>query len=435
MATNGADTAALSGLAKDVFEQGVTELANNMFPLAKEFPTEQVDWKGGEGHVWAAHVSRNTSPFFAGEDSAYPVAGHQTHVKGRIDMRKMMARIRMTEEAMSDLVSSEASFRNGMTDEKTRLADDVAKKEEYALSNDGRGVLGVLNGTHNAVTTLTLKNPGNVPGANFGNRFFFTGQIVLAVNPATGLLRTTAVTITSTDSAGATCVCSPATGTDWADADYVVQVAATTSTDILDSSYEKAFWGLPALIDDNTNRDNYFGISRTQFGNLKSYVKASVGAFSLDTAQLTADVAYEKLGGEIDLLLMHQSVRREYIKLLQDDRRYAGADLKSPDGGTKAMKQGDLTLGEVPVKAIRTLGLGQVYFLDTKKSGFKRYVAEPGKFMDRDGSIWLREGTGASARHAYEATYFMRKQYFCKNPGYNARWDGVNATLVVVRDE
>jgi hypothetical protein len=120
---------------------------------------------------------------------------------------------------------------------------------------------------------------------------------------------------------------------------------------------------------------------------------------------------------------------------LQDDRRYMGASLLAPDGGTKAFKQGDLTLGEIPIKAIRTLGLGQVYFLDTKKSGFKRYVAEPGKFMDRDGRIWLREGTGASARHAYEATYFMRKQYFCKNPGYNARWDGVTATVVVVRDE
>ena len=85
---------------------------------------------------------------------------------------------------------------------------------------------------------------------------------------------------------------------------------------------------------------------------------------------------------------------------------------------------------------IRTIGLDQVFFLDTKKAGFKRYVAEPGKFMDRDGTVWLREGTGSTARHAYEATYFMRKQYFCKNPGYNGRWDAVTGqTLVVVRDE
>ena len=37
----GADTTALSGLAKDVFEQGISEGVNNTFPLSKEFPVEQ----------------------------------------------------------------------------------------------------------------------------------------------------------------------------------------------------------------------------------------------------------------------------------------------------------------------------------------------------------------------------------------------------------
>jgi hypothetical protein len=49
--------------------------------------------------------------------------------------------------------------------------------------------------------------------------------------------------------------------------------------------------------------------------------------------------------------------------------------------------------------------------------------------------MWLRSGTGTTARHAYEATYFRRVQNFCKNPGVNARWDGITGqTLVVVRD-
>jgi len=431
----GADTTALSGLAKDVFEQGVTEGVNNSFPLAKEFPTEAVDWKGGDGLVWAAHVGRNQSPFFAGEDSAYPVATSQQHVKGRIDMRKLIARIRMTEEAMNDLVSSEASFRNGMTDEKTRLIDDVAKKEEYALSTDGRGVLALAGASPNTATTLALNGPGNIANTSFGNRFVFKGQILAAVSPQ-GVLRATMATVTGVAASGASVTCTT-TGSGWLATDFIVQAANTTTTDILDTSYEKSFWGLPALVDDGTNRDLYFGVARTDYPNLQSFVNASTGAFSLDLAQRTADVCYEKLGGEIDLLVMHPSVRREYIKLVQDDRRYVGAPyLMKPDAGTAAMKQGDLTLGEIPIKAIRTIGLDQVFFLDTKKSGFKRYVAEPGKFMDRDGTVWLREGTGTTARHAYEATYFMRKQYFCKNPGYNGRWDAVTGqTLVVVRDE
>jgi hypothetical protein len=100
------------------------------------------------------------------------------------------------------------------------------------------------------------------------------------------------------------------------------------------------------------------------------------------------------------------------------------------------MTQGDLSLGEVKVKAIRSIGLAQVYFLDTKRSGFKTYVAEQGKFEDRDGSIWQRDGSGTSARHAFEAWWYCWKQHFCTNPGFNARWDGVTGqTLVVVRAE
>lgn len=431
----GADTTALSGLAKDVFEQGVSEGVNNSFPLTEEFPVEQVDWKGGLGHKWSHHHGRNVSPFAAGEDSAYPVAGQQLHSQGRIDMRKIMARIRMTEEAMEDLVSSEASFRNGMTDEKTRLTDDIARYEEHMLGMDGRGVVALVNeGTIND-TTLELDSPGNIAGADFGNRFIDAGRFLAAVDPASGTLRTSIKQVVGVNSDGTDVTVDSGTHTGWADNDYVVFAANAGVTSILDTTYEKAYWGLPALVDDGTNRDNYFGIARSAVESLKSYVVASVGALSLDVAQRTSDVLFQKLGGIVNVILMHPSVRREYIKLLDADRRYSGSDLQNPNGGTKAFTQGDLSIGEVAIKAIRSIGLAQIYFLDTKKAGFKRYVAEPGKFMDRDGSVWVREGTGTSARHAYEATYFSRKQYFAKNPGVCARWDGVTGqTLVVVRD-
>lgn len=427
------DMTALSGLAKDVFEDGISEGVNNSFPLTKEFPVEEVDYKGGLGHKWAHHHGRNSSPFFAGEDSAYAVAGNQTHSQGRIDVKKLIARIRMTEEAMADLVSSEASFRNGMTDEKTRIIDDVSRREEHALGMDGRGVLALVD-TGSSGATIELDAPGNIAGDNFGNRFIDIGMFLAFLNPATGALRNTTieqVTGVNTDGSDITLTADPTV----TENDYVVHAANTSVTSVLDTSYEKAYWGLPALIDDGTNRDNYFGILRSQVESLKSYVIAAVGALSIDVAQRTSDVVFQKLGGIINLILMHPSVRREFIKLQDADRRYVGASLMNPDPGTRAFKQGDLTLGEVPVKAIRSLGLAQAYFLDTEKMGGKRYVAEKGKFMDRDGSVWVREGTGATARHAYEATWFTRKQFFLKSPGVCARWDGVTGqTLVVVRD-
>jgi hypothetical protein len=434
----GVDTTVLSGLEKDIFEKGVSEGVNNKFPLKEFFEKEttDADYLGGGGHIWSHHVGRNTSPMFTREGAAFASAGAQRHIKGRIDIRKMMARLYMTAESMEFYQRSEATYANAMADEKTRLVDDIAFREEYALSSDGRGVLALLSDDPGTGTDVDVDSPANIAGSSFGNRFIQVGMSVGAVNPATGALRAGVVTVTAVGSDGSDFTASAAVDTVWADNDYIVQAANTSVTSVLDTSYEAAFWGLPALVDDGTNRDNYFGISRTDAPSLKSYVVASAGAFSLDLAQRTADVVNQKLGGEIDTLVMHHSVRREYIKLLNADRRYSGNNLLKPNGGTAAMTQGDLSLGECTVKAIRSIGLAQVYFLDTKRSGFKTYVAEPGKFEDRDGSIWQRDGSGTSARHAFEAWWYSWKQNFCENPGFNARWDGVTGqTLVVVRAE
>ncbi len=432
----GANTTVLSGLDKDIFEKGVSEGVNNKFPLTEFFSTEEAEYKGGGGHVWNHHIGRNVSPMFTREDSAMAEGTPQVHVKGRIDIRKMTARLRMTAESMDFYTSSEAAYANGMANEKKRIVNDIAFRKEYAISSDGRGILALLSDDPSTGTDVDVDSPGNVSGSSFGNRFIQKGMYIGAVNPATGALRAGIVKVTAVNSDGSDFTADASVNTVWADNDYLVQAANASVTSVLDTSYEAAFWGLPALIDDGTNRDNYFGISRTDAPSLKSYVVASAGAFSLDLAQRTVDVVDQKLGGAIDVLAMHHSVRREYIKLLNADRRYSGSNLQSPNGGTKAMTQGDLSLGEVTVKAIRSIGLGQVYFLDSKQSGFKHYVGEAGKFEDRDGSIWQRDGSGTSARHAFEALWYSYEQFFCENPGFNARWDGVTGqTLVVVRAE
>lgn len=435
--TPGADSTAVYGVYKDVFEEGIAEGVNNSNPLSDVFKQEKVDYKGGKGHTFIAHVGRNPSPMFVAEDGAFATAGAQRHIQGTVDIRKMMARLRLTQETMDDSTSSEAAWKSAKKDEMTRIVDDIAKREEFALSCDGKGVLCALTAATptNDGTALTVKNPGNIANASFGNRFVQAGMYLAAINPADGSIRAGIVKVVSTDDAGAIINIDAAVNAAWLQNDYVVQAANSTVTDTQDCSFEKAYWGLPALIDDGTNRANYFQINRSQAPSYKSYVVSSAGALATDPMQRTADVLYQKLGGEVDLLLMHPSVRREYIKLTEADRRYgpAAGDAKQSDPGTVAFKQGDLTLGEVKIKAIRTLGLDQVYFLDTQRMGAKQYVAEAGRFVDEDGSILVRDGVGDNARHAFEAWWFARKQNFVSNPAVCARWDGVTGqTLVVV---
>jgi hypothetical protein len=434
--TGGADSTSVFGLYKDVFEEGIAEGVNNSNPLQDVFKQEKVDYKGGKGHTFIAHVGRNPSPMFVAEDGAFAGAGAQRHIQGTVDIRKMMARLRLTQEAIDDTSSTEAAWRSSKKDEMTRIIDDIAKREEFSLSTDGKGVFCLLQGDPGtSSTTIEVDSPGNIAGSSFGNRFLQKGMYLGAVNPADGSLRAGISKVVDVNEDGTDYTAAAVTDAAWGDNDYLVQAANSSVTDILDTAFEKAYWGLPALIDDGTNRANYFQINRSQAPSYKSYVVASVGALATDVMQRTADVVYQKLGGEIDLLLMHPSVRREFLKLTEADVRYGprSNDKRQSDPGTVAFKQGDLTLGEVTVKAIRTLGLDQVYFLDTVRMGAKQYVAEPGRFVDEDGSIMVRDGVGDNARHAFEAWWFARKQNFVANPAVCARHDGVTGqTLVVV---
>jgi hypothetical protein len=183
---SGADSTAVFGLYKDVFEEGIAEGVNNSNPLGDIFKPEKVDYKGGKGHTFEAHVGRNPSPMFVAEDGAFAGAGAQRHINGNVHVRKMMARIRLTQEAMDDSVSSEASWRSAKKDEMTRIIDDIAKREEFALSCDGRGILCLLSGDPGtSANPVEVDSPGNIAGANFGNRFIQVGMYIGAVNPAT----------------------------------------------------------------------------------------------------------------------------------------------------------------------------------------------------------------------------------------------------------
>jgi hypothetical protein len=188
------------------------------------------------------------------------------------------------------------------------------------------------------------------------------------------------------------------------------------------------------LFDDGTYRNNYFNVDRSQYGQWQTYVKSSTGALSLDLFQQTADVVDQKLGGEIDLMTGHHAVRRLYIKLTEADRRYSAGNLMKPDGGTAAFKQGDLTMGEVPIKAIRTHPLASMFLLDTKGAGLVTYGSEKGKWVDEDGRVLIRVGIGSTARDAFEAWYRIRKQHHARYPGKCARLDGITGqTLIVVQ--
>ena len=430
----GANTQTISGLYKTVYEDFVAEQVNNKFALKGVFKAEKAAY-AGQDVVYNAHTSRNISPMWVGEDSAFASAGVQGSVKVHIGQRKLMARVRLTKEAIVDSMKSEGAWKSARKDEMTRLIDDVANMEEYALTSDGRGVLSLIaDASPTGSVVLGVDSPGGIAGADFGNRFFIAGMYIVAVDPVTGTMRTQARKVVDCASDGTTITLDAVCDASWADNDYLVQAANVSVSDILDTSYEHAAWGLQALVDDGTYRNNYFNVPRDRYTAYKSYVKASTGALSEDTLQSVADVQDQKMGGETNLITAHHSVRRLAIRLTQPDRRYSGNNLMAPDAGTTAFTQGDIPFGGVPIKAFRTHALATMFGLDTKGMGAVEYVSEPGAWEDEGGGILHRVGSGETARHAFEAWWFKRFQRHLRYPGRCWRLDGITGqSLIVVR--
>lgn len=433
----GADTQSIDGIYKDFYEDFVADQTNNRNPLMDLLKPETVEFAGREV-VYTADVTRNTSPMWVGEDGAFADAGAQGNVQVRVGQRKLMARVRLTSEAIHDSRSSKGAFKAARTNEMNKLIKDIARMEEAALTLDGRGILAFINeATPTADTTLILDNPGGLTQTSFGNRFIRVGMYIGFVNPATGILRSGIRKVTACASTGASVTLDAVPAAGVADNDYVVQAANSSVTDVVDTSYEKAAWGMMALVDDGTIRNNYFNVDRSIFGAYQSYVKASTGTLSEDLLQQVSDVLDQKLGSKITRILAHHSTRRLYLKLSQADRRYSlQATLSNPDVLTKAFKQMDVTAGEVPVTPIRDFPLDVMMLIDEENAGWVRYQASPGEWVQEDGSILVRVGTGSSGRDSFEGWYRKRYQNHCRYPGYSARLDAVTGqSLVVVRAE
>jgi hypothetical protein len=428
----GADRQAYDAALKDPIEEGIAEGINNKNPLRDLLKTVKSPFRGRE-IVKLAHVSGNISPMFVGEDGAFAAAGQQGYSRLFVDQKKLIARIRMTWEVMQDSASSEGAFISARKSEMQYLIDDISRRDEFALNSDGRGVLALVDESPSG-TTLDVDSPGGITNDNFGNRFFSKGMFIGAVNPATGQLRTSIRKVVDFVSDGSGIVVDAATYTGWANNDYLVQAADSNVSDVLDTSYEHAWWGLMALVDDGTYRANYFGLNRANVEAYSSYVAPAVGALSVDLIQRVADILDQKLGAKVNIILCHHSTRRLMVQLTDADRRYTNANLMKPDAGTAAFQQGDIPFGGVGVRALRDFPLDVMMFLDAEKAEFQEYVSEPGKWADEDGSVLRVVGTGSAARDALEAWYRVRKQYFLEVPAYCARLDGITGqALVVVR--
>lgn len=426
------DTSAYDNVLKTVYEGGIRELIPTKVKLYNKFQEKDArDW-GGRYVEFPIKVGRNQGSGFGTELGQLPPAGRQDFATVRIPMRYQYGRIKLSAQVMKASQGSKAAFAPAMEQEMDGLIRDMTSEMGRVICYDGRGVLALVNGDPGSASSVTVDAPGGIAGATNGARFINPGQRITYVNPGTGMVRaSSAEDVITVPAAGTSFTTGTTAAGAVADNDYIVKYhgAQSDAGNVSNTSYAKESMGLLGLVDDGTYVATLHGVNRTTYPLFQSTVISSVGALSADVLQRGVDLADQRGDGDIDTLVMHHSVRRAYIAMTDSARRYTSGDLSRPDAGTVAAKKSKLTFGGIEILEEKYFPYGTVVGLES--ASCSRYVEVAGEWMDEDGAVLARVGSGTTAEDSFEAVYRVWQNFHIEKPNTCFRLDGVTATVVV----
>lgn len=394
----------------------------------QQFMTTDISSEGwfGRQKVFPVKVGRNWSIGSIGSKGPLPAAGRSSFVDSKIPMRDIYGRVGFEEWVIKQSQSKKGSWAYVVDAEMNGMVEDLAFRRNVIGWLAGLGILALVNGTHTATTTLEVKAPGNVAGTTMANRYLFgdanSGMFIAILDSSTFAVKATA-TIIDTNADGTDVTLDTAITA--AANDLVVTAQTPTG-----NSYDKEPEGILAGIDDGTYKATYHNINRTTYPINKSYVVTGVGPLSLDAMQQPVDATSIRVGKTVNLLAMEHAVRRSYLALLEPDRRYSGADLKRPDGGTVAAKKPtgrSITFGDIPFLVDRDAPYGMMFGVNTES--WVRYAETDGEWAQNEGHIlkWVH------GYDEYTAFYRVFENYHCLTPARNFRMEGITVNQIAVR--
>ncbi len=425
----GSDLTSWDPVFKDDYSNTRIQNTLNDENQIQQFMTTDISSDGWSGRqkIVPVKVGRNWSTGSIGSKGALPQAGRSAYQDFKIPMRDVYGRVGFEEWVIKQSQNKKGAWAYVVDAEMTGMVEDLSFRRNVIGWLAGTGILALVSGTHTATTTLTTKGPGNVgTSTTMSNRYLqgdaTSGMYIAILDASTQAVKATA-TITACAATGLTCTLDTAITA--ADGDYVVMAQTPTS-----NSYNKEPEGILAGIDDGTYVSTYHNISRTTYPLMKSYVVTGVGPLSLDAMQQPIDATSIRVGRTIDVLGMEHAVRRAYLALLLPDRRYTGADLSRPDGGTVAAKKPTgkgITYGDIPTLVDRDAPYGMIFGIN--KDSWVRYSETDGEWAQNEGSIlkWV------NGFDEYTAFYRIFENYHCHMPARNFRMEGITVNQIAVR--
>lgn len=336
-ATTGSATGSFDASLKDFYEGMVRRILNRqcrLYAYAKR-GTKTIT---GRQVLFPVNLQGTSAVAFTTGGNNLPAAVAQSTTDTTIKMQEVWGRIQVNTDVIEQARDNRGAFERPVALEVERMVQDMTDRVNIALFGDGTGKLGEVLGIAGGGNTVDLKGLSQAAGtginANQGARYLKIGDKVDFLTSAFAIRQQLFTVVSISIGGGAsgsdrvtldssTAALAATDGVYWATqtTNLKAQSSATVSMSPM---------GIGGIVDDGSFVQTLQAIDRSVAANVRWKANAinvgtsvaAPGALSLDIMQRGVDIASETGNGFPGVALCHHSVRREYIKLVQTDRRY-----------------------------------------------------------------------------------------------------------------
>lgn len=360
---------------------------------------------GDRGIEIPTHLEGNYNHAFMADAGEFPVGGSNGVKRASVFFRNFAAAVRLSGAAIDSINSMDVAYIKDWL----QFNLDESMGAAYKICNvyahgKGDGRLATLSADGGSSTTQTVDNTD-------ANRFLRAGLKIDIVAPATGVV------------AGSAVIDNPKASATTFTTLTAIDPGASTDIVVASGSFNLAFTGIKAMVDDGTNAPVTFqGLSRTTYPQYR--------AFRVDGASTGLDVSHLRRMIGAGIHIATGELNRDVLELWSHPAQTAaysalGWNLRRFDGKSKSI---DLGFTQYEYE-----GIGWTEDVDCDKdrvdaldfSTLGKYVAKDYGWDQKTGSI-LRQVVGTNSyKDQYEAFLTARHNYGCTRPNKNAFVDSL----------
>ncbi len=446
MAYTGSTAAILSNydeVLKTLYLPAIQEQLKNDTILSNFIDTNEEDVSGKNATI-EMHYGRSSAVGSRADGGALPEADYQKFKTATVPMKYNYGRVTFSGPTIKATAQEKGAYAQVIQTEIEGIVKDIRQETNRMLWGTGYGVLARWRSGSAGSMTVQRKYRGNSVGGDgfgstFGGKYFAEiakGEVVIPTYSANVAVSTsvdaTDLTVSAitygSDALGYDTLTITDSGSSEAAGTFYARIENARSDDgSQDAGYQRLeMMGIAGIVADVdldeivhfdgssgsgfTTNDPLQGLAVSTYSWWKSQVMTANGTkygaeqtLTLKLMQKMFDKVERKAGKDYgpDMILTTRAIRREYLDLMQADRRTVNTmDL---DGGFQA-----IDYNGVPFTVDDDAIDGCMYFLTLKD--LQVYRMSDYEWMDKDGSVLAR----ITGYDAYEAVLFRYAELGCK---------------------